>query len=117
MLALAVAVMDVCPTHPVPLVHAAVTNPFALIVATVGSLLVQLTDGFPELPSLKVPTTDICTVLLVVAAKMVGVAGPTAMEVSVAFGKNPVQLTSIAIVINAAKSPAHRIVCCLDFMV
>jgi hypothetical protein len=61
--------------------------------------------------------TDICTVLLVAAAKMVGVAGPTAMEVSVGFGKNPVQLTSIAIVINAAKNPVHRIFRCLDFMV
>jgi len=51
-LSLAVAVRVVCPTHVTPLEHAAVTSPPGLIVATLGWVLIQLTDGFPVLPSL-----------------------------------------------------------------
>jgi len=36
-----------------------VTRPFELIVAVVVGLTVQLTDGLPVLPSLKVPTANI----------------------------------------------------------
>ena len=54
---MAVAVIVV---EPVP---TAVTNPPALIVATEVLELLQLTGGFPVLPSLKVPTALICTVL------------------------------------------------------
>ncbi len=39
-----------------------VTNPLALIVATYVGLMLQVTGGLPVLPSLKVPTTNICTV-------------------------------------------------------
>lgn len=43
-----------------------VTKPLGLMVATpCAGLIAQLTAGFPVLPSLKVPTTNICTVLFV----------------------------------------------------
>jgi len=42
-----------------------VTNPVALIVAVVVGVTLQVTAGFPVLPSLKVPTANICTVLFV----------------------------------------------------
>ena len=45
-----------------------VTNPPVLMVAMLLSfgLILQRMSGLPELPSLKVPTANICTVLLVV---------------------------------------------------
>ena len=62
-LTLCVPVMDglsfeVAVTVAVP-VATDVTRPFELIVAVVVGLTVQLTDGLPVLPSLKVPTANI----------------------------------------------------------
>lgn len=74
--------------EPVP---TAVTNPLVLIVATDVEELLQLTAGLPVLPSLKVPTALICTVLPVVPVSMVGVAGATVIELSVGLTKNPRQ--------------------------
>ena len=54
--------LAVAVTVAVP-VSADVTNPPALIVAVLVGLMLQLTAGFPVLPSLNVPTTNICTVL------------------------------------------------------
>lgn len=63
-----------------------VTKPVELIVATVSSLMLQATGTLLDvLPSLLVPNTVICTVLLVVPVKMVGDAGPTTMDDSVGF--------------------------------
>ena len=60
------------------------------------------------LPSLKVPVAIICTVLFVVPVWMLGVAGPTVIEESVAFTKNPRQLAAKAKAIRAAKVPVRR---------
>src|SRR4051794_1671255 len=68
----------------------------------------QLTEGCPVLPSLKVPVAIICTVLFVVPVWMLGVAGPTVIEESVAFTKNPRQLAAKAKAIRAAKVPVRR---------
>ena len=71
-----------------------VTKPVEEIVAVDVGLTLQETEGlFCVLPSLLVPKTVICTVLLVVPVSMVGVAGPTASEDIVGFTKNPVQAT------------------------
>jgi hypothetical protein len=53
-------------------------------------------------------------VLLVVPAKMVGDAGPTASELSVGFTKKPLQLMAKARVRSAAKVPATRSWCFVD---
>ena len=92
-----------------------VTNPPGLIVATVLlGLMLQVTAGFPVLPSLKVPTANICTVLLVLPVWMLGDAGPTAMDDKVGFTKNPRQLTASAKVASAAKAPLSRSFCLFD---
>ena len=63
-----------------------VTKPVELIVAVVVGVILQDTDGlFCVLPSLLVPNTVICTVLLVVPVSIVGDAGPTATEDIVGF--------------------------------
>lgn len=95
-----------------------VTNPVELIFATVlAGLMLQLTEGFPLLPSLKVPTANICTVLLVVPVWMLGDAGPTEREVNVGFTKNPRQLAARASAARAAKAPAIRSVCFVEDMI
>ena len=85
-----------------------VTNPVALIVAVLAGVMDQLTEGCPVLPSLKVPVAIICTVLFEVPVWMLGVAGPTVIEESVAFTKNPRQLAAKAKAIRAAKVPVRR---------
>ena len=85
-----------------------VTKPVALIVAVLAGVMDQLTEGCPVLPSLKVPVAIICTVLFVVPVWMLGVAGPTVIEESVAFTKNPRQLAAKAKAIRAAKVPVRR---------
>lgn len=50
--------LDVAVTVADP-VATEVTRPFEFIVAVVVGLTVQLTDGLPVLPSLKVPTANI----------------------------------------------------------
>ena len=82
-----------------------VTNPLELIVATpVAGLMLHVTAGFPVLPSLNVPTANICTVLFVLPVWMLGEAGPTAMEVRVGFTKNPLQLAAKANAPSAANA-------------
>ena len=90
------------------------TNPLAEIVAMDASLMLQVTDALPVLPSLKVPTADIWTVLLVVPVWIDGDAGATTSELSVGFTKNPRQLTAKANVASAAKAQIKR---SLDFNV
>ena len=103
--------MDVAVTVAVP-VLTDVTKPFVVIVATLPSegLMLQATDGVVVvLPSLLVPNTVICTVLLVVPVSMVGDTGPTDSEEIVGFTKKPVQLTAVAASIaSAARAPARR---------
>jgi hypothetical protein len=100
--------LEVAVTVAVPTL-AEVTRPDEEIVATVVGVIVHPTDGLVlVLPSLLVPTTVICTVLLVVPVSMVGVAGPTAIEVSVGLTKNPVQPTPIANSASAANDPIRR---------
>jgi hypothetical protein len=74
---LEVAVIDEVP------VLTEVTNPEPLTVAMLGSALLQATDGLAVLPSLYVPMAVICTVLSVLPVSIVGVAGPTAIVLSV----------------------------------
>jgi hypothetical protein len=88
------------------------TNPLVEIVAMEGSLTLQVTDAFPVLPSLKVPTADIWTVLLVVPVWMDGDPGATTSELRVGFTKNPRQLTARPNVASAAKAQIKR---SLDF--
>ncbi len=85
-----------------------VTNPVLLIVAVVVGLTVQLTEGLPVLPSLNVPTANICTVLFVFPVWIVGVAGPTASDDNVGFTKKPRQLAPRANVASAANAPISR---------
>lgn len=90
-----------------------VTRPVAETVATVVGVMVQDMDGLVAvLPSLLVPTAFICTVLFVFPVSMVGLAGPTASELSVGFTKNPRQLMAKASEARAAKAPMRR---SLDF--
>jgi hypothetical protein len=89
------------------------TNPPALMVATDWSLMLQLTGVLPVLPSLKVATADICTVLFVLPVCMDGVAGATTRELTVGFTKKPRQLTARAKEASAAKAAIRRK---LDFM-
>jgi len=81
-----------------------VTSPDLLTVATLGCPLVHATEGLPVLPSLKVPTAVICTVLFVVPVWIVGDAGPTAIELKVGLTKNPRQLTPKARATNTVKA-------------
>jgi hypothetical protein len=81
------------------------TNPLEPIVAMpLDGEMLQVTAGFPVLPSLYVPTANICTVLFVLPVWMLGEAGPTAMEVRVGFTKNPLQLAAKANAPSAAKA-------------
>ena len=99
--------LDAAVTVAVP-VATEVTSPFELIVAVVVGSMVQLTDGLPVLPSLKVPTANIWTVLFVLPVSMVGDAGPTANDESVGFTKNPVQLAARARVASTENAPIKR---------
>jgi hypothetical protein len=94
-----------------------VTRPLALIVAMPVGLVLQVTDGLPVLPSLKVPDAVIWTVFPVVPVSIVGVAGPTEIEDNVGFTKNPVQLTARANVANTPKAPASRSLVFADDMI
>ena len=86
-----------------------VTKPEEEIVATLVGFMLQETDGlFVVLPSLFVPNTVICTVLLVVPVSMVGDAGPIEIEDSVGFWKKPVQLMVSANATSMAKVQARR---------
>ena len=99
-----VAVIVVVPTPT------AVASPELLMLATVVELLLdQVTGVLPVLESLKVPTAVNCLVegLLVVPVVMVGVAGPTAIDVSVGSVKNPLQLTPKAMTTNTAKASVN----------
>jgi hypothetical protein len=101
-------ILDVAVTVAVP-VSTEVTKPAELMVATpVAGLMLHVTGVLPELPSLNVPTANICTVLSVVPVSMVGLAGPTEMELRVGFTKNPLQLASKAKVASAARAPIKR---------
>jgi hypothetical protein len=92
-----------------------VTNPPGLIVATVLlGLTLQVTAGLPVLPSLNVPTANICTLLFVLPVWMLGDAGPTAMEDNVGFTKKPLQLTAKVRVASAAKAQVSRSFCVVD---
>ncbi len=100
--------MEVAVTVAVP-VETEVTSPVLETVATVVGVMVQVTDGlFVVLPSLLVPKTVICTVLFVFPVSIVGVAGPTAIELSVGFTKNPLQPTARANVPRTANAPTKR---------
>ena len=109
--------MEVAVTVDVPMATD-VTKPVVEIVATPMGAMLQETGGLLlVLPSLLVPNTVICTVLLVVPVRMVGDGGPTAIEDSVGFTKNPLQLTAKASVASAAKAPARRSLCFADDIV
>jgi hypothetical protein len=109
-LAVAVTVAVPVPTE--------VTNPEEEIVAALVGLMVHATGTLlVVLPSLLVPNTVICTVLLVVPVAIVGDAGPTASDDKVGFTKNPVQLIARTNVASAAKAPARRSLCCVDDIV
>ena len=86
-----------------------VTKPEEDIVATLVGLMLQETDGlFEVLPSLLVPNTVICTVLLVCPVSMLGDAGPTEIEDIVGFWKKPVQLMVSADARSRAKEQTMR---------
>jgi hypothetical protein len=92
-----------------------VTRPVVEIVAADVGVAVQETEGLLSvLPSLLVPKTVICTVLLVVPVSMVGAAGPTASEDIVGFTKKPRQLMARANIASAAKAAARRSFCFVD---
>lgn len=84
-----------------------VTRPLELIVAILLSLglMLQLTAGLPLLPSLKVPTANICTVLFVLPVWMLGEPGPTEIDDNVGFTKKPLQLTARAKAPSMAQAP------------
>jgi len=112
LIAVAVTVME-----PTELVE--VTRPEEFMLAAVGSpavtgAMAQLTAALPVLPSLKLPVTLICTVLLVVPASIVAVEGATDIDVNVGFTKKPRQLTAKAKVASAAKAPMRRSLCFAD---
>jgi hypothetical protein len=100
--------LEVAVTVAVP-VATDVTSPVLETVATVVGVTVQVTDGLLlVLPSLLVANTVICTVLSVVPVSIVGLAGPTAIELRVGFTKNPVQLTAKANEAKTANAPIKR---------
>ena len=100
--------MEVAVTVAVP-VETEVTSPTFETVATVVGVMVHVTDGLlVVLPSLLVPNTVICTVLFVFPVSIVGLAGPTAIELNVGFTKNPVQLAARANVPRTTKEPTNR---------
>ena len=86
----------------------AVARPPAVISATPAGVILQVTGVVPVLPSLKVPTANICTVLSMVPTKIFGVAGPTASDDKVGFTKKPRQLTASARPASTASAPAAR---------
>jgi hypothetical protein len=94
-------------------VLAEVTRPLLLTVATEVGLMVQATEGLSAmLPSLLVPDTVICTVLFWFPVSIVGLAGPTAIELMIGSTKNPRQLIPKASEASAANAPIRR---SLDF--
>lgn len=100
--------LEVAVTVAVP-VATDVTSPVLETVATVVGVTVQVTDGLLlVLPSLLVANTVICTVLSVVPVWIVGLAGPTAIELKVGFTKNPVQLAAKTNKANIANAPIKR---------
>ena len=110
--------LEVAVTVAVPMATD-VTKPEVEIVATpAAGVRLQETDGLLlVLPSLLTPNAVICTVLVVVPVRMVGVGGPTAIEESVGLTKKPLQLTAKASVASAAKAPARRSLCFADDIV
>lgn len=105
--------LEVAVTVAVP-VATEVTSPVALMVAVLVGLMLQLTEGRPVLPSLKVPVANICTVLLVLPVCIEGVAGPTAIEDKIGFTKNPRQLAASAITASRANAPIRRTLCVFE---
>jgi hypothetical protein len=72
----------------------------------------QVTDGLVTgWLSLLVPLACICTVLFAVPISIVGLTGPTEIEVIVGFTKNPRQLAAKAKVASTAQAPIS-----LDFL-
>lgn len=93
------------------------TKPVLLTVAVDVGVMLQVTDGLlVVLPSLFVPNTVICTVLLVLPVWMLGVAGPTESEVSVGFWKKPRQPMPSAASTSSARDPVKRSFCFGDDM-
>jgi hypothetical protein len=85
-----------------------------MVAVDVGVML-QLTDGLlVVLPSLFVPNTVICTVLLVLPVSMLGVAGPTESEVRVGFWKKPRQLMPKAEIPSTPRAMVRRSFSFLD---
>jgi len=97
----------------------AVISPEVVMLAALEAELssVQVTPVLPVLPSLKVATADICTVLLVTPVWIVGVGGVRAREVTVGLTKNPRQLIANARVASTARAPASRSSCFVDNIV
>jgi len=96
-----------------------VTKPVEEIVATPVGVMVQATGTLlAVLPSLLVPNTVICTVLLVVPPiRMVGDAGPTTMDDRVGLTKKPVQPTSETTIASAQRALARQSLCLADDIV
>lgn len=95
-----------------------VTKPVEEIVATSVGVMVQATGTLlAVLPSLLVPNTVICTVLLVVPVRMVGDAGPTTMDDRVGLTKKPVQPTSETTIASAQRALARQSLCLADDIV
>jgi hypothetical protein len=110
--ALAVAVTVAVPTAT------DVTRPVEEIVANSVGVMVQATGTLlAVLPSLLVPNTVICTVLLVVPVRMVGDAGPTTMDDRVGLTKKPVQPTSETTIASAQRALARQSLCLADDIV
>jgi hypothetical protein len=63
-----------------------------------------------------VPVANICTVLFVLPVWILGVAGPTVIDDSVGFTKNPRQLAPSAIIASTANAPVSRTVCFFEGM-
>lgn len=85
------------------------TKPLVVTVAVDVGEMLQLTDGLlVVLPSLFVPNTVICTVLLLLPVSMLGVAGPTESEVRVGFWKKPRQLMPKAEIASTPREMLRR---------
>jgi hypothetical protein len=95
-----------------------VTKPVEEIVANSVGVMVQATGTLlAVLPSLLVPNTVICTVLLVVPVRMVGDAGPTTMDDRVGLTKKPVHPTSETTIASAQRALARQSLCLADDIV
>jgi hypothetical protein len=95
-----------------------VTSPVVEIVATDVGVILQTTLGLlTGWLSLFLPDTVICTVLPVFPVSIVGDAGPTLIDSSVGFVKNPRQLMAKARVASTARAPARRSLCGFEDMI